>query len=250
MTPSDQPLASAPSGTALVLAAHGDRGADRSNAWLHAHKDALAAKRVFAHVGAGFLKGEPMIEDALRRAATGGAAVLIYPFFISDGYFMGILRERIDALGLEPAPRLLAPFGADPGLPALIMRRALEAARSAGFVPEETRLLVIGHGSQVSPANAQATRAMIATLAAMRRFARVEAGFIEEPPLVADAVAAGERRTVVVGYLTGEGMHAQADVPRAIAASGGRAVYAGAIGVDDSVREMILAAALPAATAG
>jgi sirohydrochlorin ferrochelatase len=235
----------------LVLAAHGDRGADRSNAWLHAHRQALAAGGAFAHVGAGFLKGEPMIEDALRQAAAESAApVLVYPLFISDGYFMGVLRGRIAALGLEPAPRLLAPFGEDARLPALMMTRALEAAQAAGFAPEATRLLVIGHGSQVSPANALATRAMIATLASMGRFARVEAGFIEEPPLVADAVAADKGPTVVVGYLTGEGMHAQADVPRAIAASGGRAVYAGAIGVDDSVREMILAAALPPATGG
>ena len=84
--------------SALVLVAHGDRGDGSRNGWLLAHVDAIRAQTGFRFVGAGVLKGEPSLEDALSDAARSEAGrALVYPVCMSDGYFV---REVLASRGL------------------------------------------------------------------------------------------------------------------------------------------------------
>jgi len=227
---------------AVVLASHGDRGGSQPNAALRSQADAVTALTGL-RVWTGVLKGDPTLEDALAEAATSGAArIAVYPLFMADGYFVQKVRERIAAAGFENKAQLLTPLGLDPALPDLIVESATETAQHSGFEPELSRLLIVGHGSKLGPASASATRKVAARAALARRFASVATAFLEEDPFLDDALRASNAQTVVAGFFFGDGMHAGDDVPEAIAETGARAIYTGAIGNSPAVAPLIAAA--------
>jgi len=226
---------------AVVLAAHGDRGGDDPNATLLAHGAALAAAGRFRGVWPGLLRGAPLIEDAVRAALDSGARCLaVVPVFMSEGYFTRkVLAERLAQLKIPIDVRVLPPLGTDPGLPALMLAEAIAAAKRAGVEPEAARLLVVGHGSKFGPASADATRAAAGAIAQERRFSRVETAFLEETEFLRDALVRDDEPTVVIGFFSGEGLHAGEDVPRAIAEAGAKAHSAGSIGTSPALVALI-----------
>lgn len=228
---------------ALILAAHGERRVADPNRALLEHAAALAGQLPDMIVRCGVLNGEPSLDDALEQVASAGACeILVYPFFMSDGYFVSnVLPKRLKALAPDARWSILTPLGLDPGLPELMMQQALAAAAQAGFEPSGTRLLVTGHGSKSGRASAKATERIARELAGLERFERVATAFLEEPPFVENELAAEKSPVVVPGFFAGNGMHSTQDVPAAIEDSGARAIYAGSVGVSPSVRDLIVA---------
>ncbi len=234
---------------AAVLIAHGDRGGTAPNAALEAQ--AVAVRELTGlQIATGVLKGEPTLEQALKEAAQSGSErVAVYPLFMADGYFVQKVGERIKAVGVMLEPVLLAPLGLDPGLPEILIQESLAAAAGRGFEPASTRLLVVGHGSKLGPASATATRKAAARAALARRFATVTTAFLEEEPFLEDALrTTASTPTVVCGFFFGNGMHAGEDVPEAIAETGAKAVYTGAIGNSPAVAPLIAASLRAALT--
>lgn len=229
----------------LVLAGHGDRGAGLSNRNLLAHTEALRAAGKFRAVHCGVLKGEPALEDAVGAASQADADRLcIFPFFMADGYFTGkVLPERIAAAAPSVPWHILPPLGLDPRLAALILDEARDAALRGGVDALKSRLLIVGHGSKIGTASANATRAMALEVARFGAFGSVETAFLEEAPFVGDALAEqAQAPTIVSGFFSGDGMHAGEDVPEAIARSAVNAIYAGPIGAAPRVADLILGA--------
>jgi sirohydrochlorin ferrochelatase len=230
---------------AVVLAAHGDRGGQHPNATLLMHAAALDAMGLFHSVGAGILRGEPLLDDTVRAAVAAGAKCLaVYPMFMADGYFTRkVLTERLAALEIPIDVHVLAPLGADPRLPELIAAEVVATAASHGLSPETVRLVVVGHGSKIGPASADATRAVAADIAGARRFASVETAFLEEAEFLGDALRRDvDRPTIVAGFFSGDGLHAAEDVPEIIAECGSVAIYAGPIGKAGGITEIIRSA--------
>lgn len=230
---------------AVILAAHGDRGGDAPNSTLLGHCTALAADGTFHSVRAGILRGEPPLEEAVQAALAAGAKCLaVYPMFMAEGYFTRkVLIQRLAALEIPVDVHVLAPLGADPRMPALMLAEALATAERHGLAPDAARLLIVGHGSKIGPASADATRAVAAVIARAARFGRVESAFLEEPEFLEDALMrdAGAP-TVVLGFFSGDGLHAAEDVPEAIAETQANAVYAGSIGKSPALVGMIRSA--------
>lgn len=228
--------------TAVILAAHGDRGGASPNATLLGHCERLDRCATFHSVSAGLLRGEPSLEDAIRAAVDGGAkALVVYPMFMAEGYFtQKVLTQRISALEIPIDVLVLPALGGEPELPQLMLDAALAAAGQSGVVPQQARLLIVGHGSKTGPASADATRMVAHAIADFGRFRFVEAAFLEEPEFLSDALARSPGLpTVVSGFFSGDGLHAGEDVPEAIAETGGTAVYAGSIGALVQVTELI-----------
>ena len=228
---------------AAVLVAHGDRGGLAPNAALRAQAEAVRQLTGLTPVAAGVLKGEPTLEAALAQAAASGATrIAVYPLFMAEGYFMRKVRERVAATGIAPEPNVLAPLGLDPALPDILVEEAASVASREGIEPKSSRLLIVGHGSKLGPASANATRKAAARAAIARRFASVTTAFLEEEPFLDDILATGKTPTVVAGFFFGEGMHAGEDVPDAIAETGANAIYTGAIGNSPAIAPLIAAA--------
>ncbi|GAB4233865.1 MAG: hypothetical protein Kow0032_17430 [Methyloligellaceae bacterium] len=229
---------------ALLLAAHGERNVPEPNALLAAHADALAELLPHIRVTYGVLNGEPAFEDALLQAAQAGAGrILVYPFFMAEGYFTAsALPERVAAAGCSEAVEILRPLGEAAGLPQIMLDDALAAAHRADFDPAATRLLVVGHGSRSDAGSAQATARVADALRERGAFAEVAIALLEEPPGIAEQLEASALPAVVSGFFAGGGMHAARDVPDAIARSRTRAVYAGPVGASPQLRDIIAGA--------
>lgn len=234
----------ASSDAGVLVVAHGERGGSRDNRLLMSLRDRIAAAGIVRATEAGVLNGEPGLDAAvarLRAAAVG--RLLIYPFFMSGGYFVRTLvPARVFEAWPDAPASYLAPLGLDRGLPALVHRMGVAATAGAGWAIADSRLLIVGHGSAGSRASADATTALASTVARLGGFAEVGLALLEEPPYVADVLAASLRQTTVVGFFSGDGLHARDDVPTAIAAAGRRAVYAGPVGADPEVASLALAA--------
>jgi sirohydrochlorin ferrochelatase len=237
---------------AVVLVAHGERGGDFSNGALHAHAEAVRAAGGFAAVAAGVLNGTPTFEDALAVAAASPARkILVYPFFMADGYFTNrVVPKRIADAGFAERCRVLTPLGLDPGLPGLLLAEALSTAAGAGFDPARCRLLIVGHGSKSARASIRATEEVAARVAGTCRFRSVATAFLEEPPFLDDMLVGRRPPTIVAGFFSGDGLHASEDVPEAIAAIASDAVYTGAIGSKPGIDNLIVAAVLAGAAPG
>jgi len=86
----------------VALIAHGERGGARSNAVLAGHAGALDGDEFAA--GHGVLNGDPSLEDCMRelQARTGGTGpILVYPFFMSAGYFVRtVMVRRLNEAGI------------------------------------------------------------------------------------------------------------------------------------------------------
>lgn len=230
---------------AVVLAAHGERGGDRQNTGLAALAGDLVTSKAYHHVGAGVLNGDPDFRCALVAAqASGARQILVYPLFMSPGYFVDTKVPAViaDVGGLTPM-HILPPLGLEPELVRIMLARAVARARATNLSPANATLMVVGHGSKSgAPASAIATRGFAAALRATRQFADVDAAFLEEAPFVADRLTAAKRPLVVVGYFFASGLHAAEDVPEAIAETKADAVYTGAVGAGAEITALIAAA--------
>ncbi len=124
-------------------------------------------------------------------------------------------------------------------MPALIHAEALAAARTARDRRIGSRLLLVGHGSELGPASANATRAAAERIAGLGGFAEVVTAFLEEPPFLDEQLAGDALPTIVAGFFSGDGLHAGEDVPQAIRETGANAIYAGPIGGSPAIPGLI-----------
>lgn len=171
---------------------------------------------------------------ALADAATSHS--IIYPLFMAEGWFTGTeLPRRLSEAG-APGAIITRPFGADPGLPALITAKAHQAARAQGWEPHETTLLLTAHGSQRSQASANITRALADLIAP--HFAQVVTGFVEQEPFIADA-ARGLTRAVSLPFFALRAEHVLEDLPQALDEAGFDGPRLDPIGLAGEVPELI-----------
>jgi sirohydrochlorin cobaltochelatase len=194
---------------ALLLVAHGATRVADAGRLLHDHAQVLRAQRRFAEVAVGLLNGKPPAVEAL--AALAAHVVHVVPFFMEQGWFVREAIPRTLGEGHGHELRYHQPVGAHPDMAQLAAARA---QRVLGPAAARFAVLLVGHGSARSPRRPMALHRHVEALSAARRFAQVRAAFLEEPPLVADAL--GEWRALpvaVLGWFAGEGGHVREDLP-------------------------------------
>ena len=172
---------------ALLLIAHGSaRYPDAGRAVL-GHAAAIRDAGHFAAVAVGFLSGAPSVAEALAALPPG--PVHVVPFFMEDGYFVRVAVPK--ALAGRDNLLVCPPIGTHPGLTELIAarieRRHLPSwsglTRPTQAMRAPTEIVLIGHGSARAPGRRLALHDH-----AERLGARV--ALLEEPPLIADVLAA------------------------------------------------------------
>lgn len=210
---------------------------------MQAHAAVLREGHSFAEVSVALLNGSPLVADALK--ALRSPVVHVVPFFMEDGWFV---REAVPhALGDGHGHELRRhpPVGLHPHLADRAAARALAAC---GRDAARCAVLLVGHGSARAPGRAMALHRHAQAVAGLRRFAVVGAAFLEEPPLVAEALQAWRHRPVaVLGFFAGAGGHARDDLPALLAAeqmsrgsAGAPLLDLGSIGDDPAMPGMIL----------
>jgi sirohydrochlorin cobaltochelatase len=180
----------------------------------HAHATALRAQRCFAEVAAGLLNGTPSAAEALASLAS--HVVHVVPLFMEQGWFVREAVPRALGEGGGHELRYHKPVGVHPGMAKLAGARV---ERACGADAARFSVLLVGHGSARAPGRPMALHRHVAALSAGGKFARVGAAFLEEPPLVADALREWHAAPVaLVGFFAGEGGHVREDLPALIAA--------------------------------
>jgi sirohydrochlorin cobaltochelatase len=232
---------------ALLLIGHGSTRYPDVDGAMRRHADAVRAANRFAEVEIALLNGGPSVPEALGRIAA--PSIRVVPFFMEDGYFSRVAVPQAIHTAV-PSERIVRcpPVGVHDGMAALIEHQAMAACADGGWPPHDTAVLIVGHGSSSAPGRALALHRHAARVAATELFARVEAACLEEPPLVADALAGLRAHPVmVIGFFANHGGHVRDDVPALIAAEqamrggDGRAVrFRGCVADDPMMVQIIM----------
>jgi len=221
-------------GAALVVCSYGsDDSADQERV----HRLALKAGAV--ETAAATLFGSPRIEDVV--AGLRSSPIVVVPLFMTRGVTYGVLEDRLANLPACERIVLCRELGSHPGLAGHVAADAGRALHGLGWRPQETGLLLIGHGSQRHAASRRSTERLVQEIARQKLFADTSAAFLEQQPTIQEAVAASAaERVLAVGCFAEAGRHATWDVPKRLRLCGRRTAYSGSIGACDWVESLVL----------
>ena len=180
------------------------------------------------------------------RVADLGPSGLVYPMFMAGGWFTRThLPARLAEAG-GTAWRILPPFGEDAAVQALTVTLAREATGDRD--PAAVELILAAHGSFRSTAPSDIAFRMADRIRAEVGFKRVEAGFIDQSPQIAEVAAYFAPGWIVLPFFAARGGHVIDDLPEALDAAGFAGTVLPPVGLDLRVPGLI-ATALEAANA-
>lgn len=147
----------------------------------------------------------------LEATVTPGA--LIYPFFMSQGWFTAkVLPKRLSGRECH----ILPPFGFDPQLPALAAQAIAQAASERSWPQADLHLLLAAHGSARGPRAAEAAEAFASALRSMLPGAMVTLGYVEQAPRIAKAAQDLPRYSLCLPFFAQTGDHVKQDIPESL----------------------------------
>ena len=207
--------------SALLLIGHGSHLSADSSEPVYRHAETLRRMGVFDEVRECFWKEEPSMRQIfdLVEAAT----IYVVPLFISEGYFTEEVIPR--ELGLDgPAPstsvregrtiHYCSPVGTHPWMTRMILRRAEETAGLTDVEAHGAGLIIIGHGTERNSNSAEVIYRVTQEAREVGLFRRVETGFLDQEPGVAEVLGAmPDRQVVLVPFFIAEGWHTQETIP-------------------------------------
>lgn len=176
------------------------------------------------------------LELAVEKA---GPDALIYPFFMTDGWFTRTMVPK--RLGRADA-RILPPLGTDPALPDVATEYLGEELAQRDWLANETHLIIASHGSGKSRNSARDTECFAEALAARITFANIRTGYIEEPPFLKDAAQIGTKQAICLPFFAAQGGHVIDDIPEALNQVGFGGSRLHPIGTHPRIPAMIAAA--------
>ena len=181
--------------------------------------------------------------NELTNATRALPDALIYPMFMSDGWFTKTtLPQHLEMAGAS-VRRILPPFGRDARLPDLAADMVRAAAQDAGHRPQQTTLIVAAHGAEKNPAAARCARHIADQIARLVPFHEIRLGFLEEPPYLQDAARiAPDRPAICLPLFAAGGAHVARDLPVALTRAGFRGPLLKPIGLQDGVPALIATA--------
>ncbi len=189
------------------------------------------------HVASATLATAGALADQVANLGPSG---LVYPMFMAGGWFTRThLPARLTEAG-GAAWRILPPFGEDAAVQALTVSLAREAG--GGRDPAEVELILAAHGSFRSTAPSEIAFRMADRIRAEVGFKRVEAGFIDQSPQIAEVAAYFSHGGVVLPFFAARGGHVIDDLPEALEAAGFVGTLLPPVGLDPRVPPLIAAA--------
>jgi sirohydrochlorin cobaltochelatase len=205
------------SDSALLLLGHGSTENPDSSAPTLAHADEIRRRGIFAEVQCAFWKEEPGF--ALSHYLFESETIYTVPNFISEGYFT---REVIPReLGLNGPTTLrdgktfhyCDPVGIHPSMTRLLADRAREIAPDV--LPEETALIIVGHGTGLNAKSTEAVRVQVDRLMELGLgYGHILDAYMEEQPFIADWDSMSPSpHVIVVPFFISDGLHSFQDIP-------------------------------------
>ncbi len=199
------------SNTALVILGHGSSKHPSSSIPCRLHADTIRRMQVFKEVHCGFLKETPLIENCLDHVDA--EKVIILPNFLAEGYYTKkVIPEKLGLESLSEAVTYLKPLGLDDDIQEMIIDLADKAM--GDWKPEETSLVLLGHGSTKSARSKDTLLEHISGLKEKTNFAQITDLWLEEPPFIKDWRDEVESKQILyIPYLIADGQHGGWDIP-------------------------------------
>ena len=208
------------SDSALLIVGHGSTVNPDSSAPTLAHAAEIRRRNIFGDVACAFWKEEPSLRDAIFLFDPDTIKnVCVVPNFISEGYFTQTVIPRELELNGRVTQRDSGqiwnygePVGNHPLMTELLVQRARDIAPG---IPEiETSLLIVAHGTDLNENSAVAAKREAERIRALGRYANVLNVYMEEFPLVSDwNVLTSTPNVVVVPFFISDGLHSYEDIP-------------------------------------
>ncbi|MFC7233193.1 CbiX/SirB N-terminal domain-containing protein [Saliphagus sp. GCM10025308] len=266
---------------ALVIAAHGSHLNPDSAQPTYDHADTIRKTGAFDEVREGFWKEEPHFREVIRTVESD--EVFVVPLFISEGYFTEqVIPRELRLEGWDPdlwesdgtdatevtlevgdaekTVHYCGPVGTHDAMTDVIVKRA-ETVTDDPDVGPGFGLAVVGHGTERNENSAKAIEHHTERIREMDRFDEVRALYMDEEPEVDDVTDYFESEDVVVVPLfVADGFHTQEDIPEDMGLTedyrtgwdvpgivdGQRIWYAGAVGTEPLMADVILERAVDA----
>lgn len=166
------------------------------------------------HIKSATLALSGHLERVLAEMPVG---TLIYPLFMSDGYFVRTaLPQRLGHAEVLQRP----PFGLDPALPAAVATYLNGVLQDKGWHAADTDLLLASHGSARSSYSQIATEAFAEALRPLTGFASLQVGYVEQDPSLHDAARSCRAQALCLPFFFAEGGHVREDVADALSETG------------------------------
>jgi sirohydrochlorin cobaltochelatase len=200
--------------TALVLLGHGSSKHASSSMPCRLHADTIRRLGVFHSVHCGFLKETPLIEECLDHVDA--EKVIIIPNFLAEGYYTKkVIPEKLSLETKNKSFTYLKPLGLDDFIQDIIIDLVGRAMQD--WKPEETTLMLLGHGSTKSATSKDTLLEHIEALREKTNFAQITDLWLEEPPVISDWKDSAENKQVLfIPYLIADGQHGGWDMPEMI----------------------------------
>lgn len=205
------------SNSALLLVGHGSTENPDSSAPTFQHADEIRRRGIFREVVCAFWKEEPSLRQVDYMIESD--EVFVVPNFISEGYFTREILPR--ELGLDGATtdihgkrfHYCDPVGIHPTMTRLLANKAREIAPDVD--PENTALIIVGHGTGLNPKSVEAIKAQVELLKTQQLPVReVLDAYMEEQPFIAkwDELTDAEN-VIVVPFFIADALHSFQDIP-------------------------------------
>lgn len=237
----------------VIIVGHGSSTSKNAEEAANIHAEALRQSEIYSTVVVHFLTEQDLPADLPS------GEVFIFPFFMSEGYF--VKSKITDVFELENCEHHSAErdiyqcpaLGVDPAITDVLLRMGGESCALHGYSAADVDIVLLAHGSVNSPASRRATETHMKSLTELNVFKSVSSAFLEEAPRL-DELIFKERRAekviIVIGLFAAEGPHAMDDVPEILAQIGDRNLldsgrffsklhYAGVVGVRPEIVELI-----------
>jgi len=202
--------------SSLILVGHGSTLNPDSSAPTFQHADEIVRRGIFAEVHCSFWKEEPSLREILRMVD--GEDIYVVPNFISEGYFTDSVIPReleLDGPVTHRAGKIIKycePVGNDPRMFELLLHRARQVAPNVP--PEETSLLIVGHGTSLNEKSAEAAQSQAKAIREQGSYAEVSEAYMEEAPFIEDwRKNTSQPNVVVVPFFIADGLHSYQDIP-------------------------------------
>jgi sirohydrochlorin cobaltochelatase len=248
--------------TAIVLAGHGSHISPRTAGLVWEHVDGLRALGLVDEVTAAFWKEAPSFHQVLRSLTA--TDVTIVPLFTAQGYFtqtvipaeMGLAGPLTIRDGRTI--RYTRTLSEHPYLSQIVRLRVRGALQASGAPPGKTAVAIIGHSTRRNPESRRATEAQARLIRALEPVAEVVDVYLDDSPAIGEVYALTSAPTLIaVPYFLALGSHTTQDVPGELGLEPGqtsgqvrgrKVYYTPPVGVEQSLREVIIELARDAGT--
>lgn len=199
---------------ALIILGHGSSVHASSSIPCRLHADNIRRMGVFHSVHCGFLKETPFIEECLDHVKA--KKVVILQNFLAEGYYTNkVIPQKLNLENKGFEVEYLEPIGLNDYIQDVIIDQAVRAM--GDWEPEQTTLMLLGHGSTKSKTSKNTLLEHIKELRVKTDFGQIADLWLEEPPFIKDWREFVQYKQVLfIPYLIADGQHGGWDIPEMI----------------------------------